>query len=367
MSFSTLIGFIVVATAATGDSGQASRELDACVDPRVELISIIFRLSGADEYNQKSAASPYAEAVDAHFGKYRDHSAVRAARSLRSKHGIGFDAPMSFALHIEDVTSFKQKVPFAKKPTRLGKRWKPRVARGFLKKVQKFATTSDFDGFIKEHAELYEAAGKRMEALLKKRSYVEWFEAYFGGRPGAKFGVIVSLLNGPANYGSGVVFLDGTEEITPIIGTTEFDKEGIPVLSDWITATIVHEFCHSYTNPSVDTHAKELLPIGRRMLKHCAKKMASQGYSSAEALMNESLVRAVVVRFMQNTEGDKSAAKQIDYEAEKGFVWVGRMSELLAEYEAGREQYATFEAFAPRIVRFFEEYVTEYEAEHAGP
>ncbi len=360
------MGLVAVVSAVTGDTRPSRHELDAYVDPRVELISIVFRLSGADEYNQRSAASPYAKAVDAHFGEHRNHPAVRAARDLRSQHGIGFDAPMSFALHIEDTIGFKERIPFDQKPPRLDKRWPAPQAREFLAQVRDFAAKTEFDRFTKKHASLYKAAGKRMRALLKKRSYVAWFDSYFGARPSAKFGVIVSLLNGPANYGLGVACLDGKEEITPIIGATEFDKKGIPVFDDWITATVVHEFCHSYTNPSVDKYADQVLPVGERLLQHHTNKMASQGYKTAESLMNESFVRAVVVRFKQHTEGDAAAAEQIAYEAERGFEWVGRLSKLLTEYETGRDQYPTFDAFVPRIVRFFEQYVTECKAGHAS-
>src|ERR1035441_7533062 len=66
----------------------------AGIDSRVELISILFRLAGNQEYRQCRAAA-YGHAIDNYFAPYRDHDAVQLARSL----GVGFDAPMKLAVH----------------------------------------------------------------------------------------------------------------------------------------------------------------------------------------------------------------------------------------------------------------------------
>jgi hypothetical protein len=56
------------------------------VDPRVELLSLIFRLAGNPEYNMARVES-YAEDAEKQFGKFRSHAVVkpgpRAARHPR--------------------------------------------------------------------------------------------------------------------------------------------------------------------------------------------------------------------------------------------------------------------------------------------
>ena len=71
------------ALAVTGPDKDQPKKLEARVDPRVELMSLIFRLAGNNEYNQPLSKSPYSKEVDDHFGKFRDHKAVKFAQQLR--------------------------------------------------------------------------------------------------------------------------------------------------------------------------------------------------------------------------------------------------------------------------------------------
>ena len=72
------------------------------VDSRVELLSLVFRLAGAPEYNA-CRLKGYETDEDEAFGRYKSHAAVRLARQLHDEHGIGFDAVMSFAVSMRLV------------------------------------------------------------------------------------------------------------------------------------------------------------------------------------------------------------------------------------------------------------------------
>ena len=76
------------------------------VDPRVELMGIIFRLAGNPEYTQGRIPA-YNAAIDSHFAAFRDHEAIRLARQLRNKDGVSYDAVMNMAVHIKDVESLE--------------------------------------------------------------------------------------------------------------------------------------------------------------------------------------------------------------------------------------------------------------------
>ena len=54
--------------------------------------------------------------------------------------------------------------------------------------------------------------------------------------------------------------------------------------------------------------------------------------------------------------GTAAARSLIGYQKGRGFLWTEELSNLLAEYEAHRDQYPTLEAFAPRLVAFFRNY-----------
>jgi hypothetical protein len=350
---------IVGGLTAAAQEKKPAHELEARVDARVELLSLIFRLAGSPEYNQPNAKSPYTDEVDAQFGKFRDHAVVRLARELRAQHGVVADAVMSMAVHLEDTQGLKPKLPLAPRPARLDERWPTKQAGEFLEQARSFVKEAGFNEFVGQHRQQYDVAAERLTRKLAERDYVGWFEKFFGARPGARFHVILSLLNGPCNYGVGVRYPDDREEITPIIGASKFDDNGVPVFSDADVSTIAHEFCHSYTNPFVDKYAKQLAPASESLFKHCESTMREQAYGTWKTMMYESLVRACVVRYVKAAEGKKAADDEARSNEKRGFRWTGKLAELLGEYETQRERYATFDAFMPRVVEFFNDYAKE--------
>jgi hypothetical protein len=344
----------VAAAMITTDAGAATgSRIEVVVDPRVELMSLIFRLAGNPEYNQPNSASPYADDVDRHFGPFRTHEVVKTARRLRRQRGVSYDAVMSMAVHLEDTTTLAERMPFDPQPPRLDRRWRPEEARRFLDEARDFVRASNFNGFAAEHHEFYGAAAARLQSPFEKNAYVDWFDEFFGERPRARFRAIVGLLNGGGNYGVGVRFADGSEEITPVIGAYSFDHEGLPIFGQGINNTIVHELCHSYTNPLVDAFADELEPAGKAIWPHREAKMEQQAYGSWKTMMYESLVRACTVRYVMAHDRPQAALETIEYQHRRGFTWTGKLAGLLGEYERQRDEYPTLDAFMPKVVMFF--------------
>ncbi len=360
-----LLLFVLCAArpAAAAEDAPGAAALTASVDARVELLSIIFRLAGNPEYNQPNSASPYAEAVAERFGAFRDHAAIESAARLRRERGVSYDAVMSMALHIADAETLAERIPFDQQPERLDGRWRLEEARAFLEEAGAFARDTRFSEFFTEHATLFEAAAARMEARLAERRYVEWFDRFFGARPGATFHVHVGMLLGGGNYGCGIRFADGREEITPVLGVYEFDAAGVPVIGAGVAGTVAHEFCHSYTNALVDRHLGSLRPAAERIFAPRAGLMQRMAYGNWQTMMYESLVRACVVRFVSASEGERAAAKEAQSQHAMGFVWIGELAQALAQYESDRERYPAFDDFMPEIVTFFERWAEEHAAQ----
>lgn len=356
MKLTTWLVTVSLGSVAWQSGSVRAGKVSVHADPRVELMSIIFRLAGNDEYNQPNSKSSYSDDVEAHFGEFRDHPAVKVARDLRRRRGVSFDAVMSMAMHVKDAVALQERVPFDKKPPRLDSRWRVPEARDFLEKAREFVKASRFNAFVADHQTHYEESAARLRERIEQRAYVDWFESYFGARPGWTFHAIPGLLNGGGNYGVGIRFHDESEEITSIIGVWKFDADGLPVFPEGIAGTIVHEFCHSYTNPLVDTFAKQLEPAGKRIYSHCTAVMRRQAYGNWKTMMRESLVRACTVRNALHQDGPDAARRAIEYQHGRGFKWVGELSELLDEFEAKRDRYLTLEAFMPKVVAFFNDY-----------
>jgi len=350
------------ALAQSGQTASGPPPVKVAVDPRVELLSIIFRLAGNPEYNQGRVAS-YVDDVEEHFGRFRDHPAVELAATLRRKRGVSFDACMSMAIHLSDAYALKAKVPFDPLPENLDGRWGVEGAGRFLEQAGLFVEDTSFREFIQEHRPLYRLAESRMQKVLDEHARLDWFDDFFGRRPQATFKFTLGMLNGGSSYGARCRTADGNEELHCILGVWKTDGEGMPLFEPEMLGTVVHEFCHSYTNAVVDRHAAELEAAGKKIFPCVEAAMRRQGYGNWKTMMYESMVRACVIRYTHTHVGPEAARRAIAYQKARQFLWIEELSELLGEYEVRRKEFADLDEYFPRVVDFFGLYADKFAEE----
>ena len=70
------------------------------IDEKVELMSILAKLAGYEEYNMNQGGDYIAD-IDDWFKDCVNHPAVQQMREYRSNEGVAYDAVMSMAIHIE--------------------------------------------------------------------------------------------------------------------------------------------------------------------------------------------------------------------------------------------------------------------------
>jgi hypothetical protein len=360
----TLAAALVRGSASGAEAGgtnaisRSASTLRVTVDPRVELLSLVFKLAGNPEYCQGRVPS-YTDDVEKQFGRFTEHAVVQLARKLRSTRGVSYDACMSMAVHLSNVGQPQLVVPLAPWPDGLDQRWTAGSVTDFLTNVIRFVKQAGFEGFTEHHQALYDTTAARMKALMGKEGHLEWFHDYFGERPQATFTVVLGLLNGCCCYGPHCRDASGREELFCVLGVWKTDGEGLPVFTRDMLGTVVHEFCHSYANAVIHRHYDELRPAGEKLFKGVSDRMRSQAYGNAQTMLCESLVRACVVRYRLRYEGADAAEREIREQQKRGFVWMKELSQQLADYEVHREQYPTLEAFSPRMVSFFKEFAEQ--------
>lgn len=345
---------VPAAPLAAQDAAPVAR-IEVAVDRRVELLTLVARLAGFQEYNQPNSASPYATAAAAWCAPHLDHPLFARLKELRARRGVSFDALPSLAVHLTDSFTLDERVPFDAKPERLDARWQLDEVRELLELLRDFVLTADTEGFFDSRAATFAAAEERMRAVVARMKALPWFDAFFGARPAARYVAIPGLLCGGGNYGMGVRFADGTpEEILPIFGIHAWDAAGLPKLDAGMEGLFIHELCHTYTNPLVDRVAERLEAPLTRIHASCAEVMAKQAYGNWRTVGYESLVRACTIRARFVTEGKVAASQQAVEESARGFTWVPALAEELARFEQDRAQWPRFEDFLPEIVAYFE-------------
>lgn len=335
----------------TAMSGVA-QELRVGVEPRVELMSIIFYLAGANEYSRPDVPG-YKAAIERHFAEFRDHEVVRLARQLRATDGVSYDAVMSMALHIRDEKTLAERVPFDRPGINLDERWHGAKARAFLKSARQFVADAKFAEFLESQKPLYSVTDARLRSFMKENADIAWFSKFFGARPAVRFVVAPGLVNGGSSYGPRVMGEDGIEEVWAIGGVWKVDAEGLPEFTVNWNSTLVHEFVHSFANPLVDANAAGMDKAGEAILTRLQSEMKAQAYGSGRTVLRESLVRAASARYALEHGGEASARRAVQEERGRAFFWTHELLDLLGEYAKNREQYPTLGAFMPKVVGYF--------------
>jgi hypothetical protein len=322
------------------------------VDPRVELVGIVFRLAGNYEFNQGRIRS-YVRDIERQFGDFDNHPAVKLAARLRSKCRMSCDGPMSLAVYID--RDFRPRKTFEQWPWGLDGRWKKQETAEFLEQLRQFAADTKFDEFYKAHSTLYETGIRSCRAVMAQYDLQTWLGEFFGVEEMGDMRLVLGFLNGSSNYGPR--FTDGeTHEKYAIIGMSLPDADSNPVFRLRKLETTAHEFCHSFANPVVDKYMEQLQPAGEKLYAAKAPAMKRIGYQSWKSLMYESAVRTCVASYIRNSFEPEYLQDYLDNEAGYGFVWTKELSNLLRTYEANRDKYPTFESFFPEFITFFNEY-----------
>jgi len=324
-------------------------------DPRVELIGIVFRLAGSPEFSEGVLRS-YVKDTERHFGNFDDHPAVKLAAKLRANRRMSCDGPMSLAVHIDG--DFRPRKSFEQWPWGLDSRWEKRETEEFLDKLQQFAADAKFNEFFEAHSSFYQEGIRSCEDIMAEANLEEWLDEFFGFEGGDDLKLVLGFTGGFSNYG--LKFTDEkTSEKYAIIGIHLFDSAGNPVFRPKQLATTAHEFCHSFTNPTVKKHMDRLRPAGEKMYAATASGMRRIGYQKWESLMYETAVRGCVASFVRKSFPPMYMQYYLNDEVEDGFVWTEELGELLREFESNRDKYPTFESFFPEVVTFLNEYANK--------
>jgi len=328
-----LLGSAVAASAQTWRAG---------IDSRVELMSILFRLAGNQEYRQCRVPA-YDQAIEKYFAPFRNHDAVQLAHSL----AIGFDAPMKLAVRLGDVVSLSELIPLDR-PLLYGER-----VRDFLAGARKFVGETNFQAFLQSQQPLFAATDARLQAFIRDQADLGWFASFFGRPSPARLTIVPGMANGAPSYAARFIDASGALEIYAIPGVSKVDPDGVPVFdSDW-RIVMVHELAEVYADAAAGKFVAQMQAPAGRIYQAVAPAMQRQSYGNWRIMLDQSLARAVTIEYVIAHDGPEAARAVVWKENAKSFFWMGDLVNLLETYRKDRQQYPTFESFLPRVVEFF--------------
>ena len=335
--------FVLFSVQASIAQNPIPAHFDECVD----LVATVWRLSGAREYSRCDVPR-YAHEVDSVFAAYKEHPVVQLARQYPQESGIGYDAVASYALHltIAENGDIVLNDNFAEGGDASFDRWTERQKKDFLEPLNDFYRTSHFHDWYLRQKVFYAQVEEAFNAINEKVDY-SWFSSYFGPQSGSSFRIVLSLLVGPNNYGCSARLKDGSNALSPVIGCCQLDGNGeVFYNANAVLPIVIHEFCHHYCNPLNDQFWPLMSKSAEKVYKEREEQMRQSAYGSALTMMNETFVRASVIRYMKihYPQVDESALIKAE---EQGFILTQTLCEALKQYEQQRDKYATMNDFMP--------------------
>ena len=327
------------------------------VDERVELLSIAFRLAGNKEYCEKEFPT-YVDNIETHFNNYTNHDLIKYIKTDLQPKGIGYDAVMKMAIIISEPPNMKPLEPFSDKLP--GQRWGKQYAETFLVLLNQFYKDADCETFFKENAEIYKTASSRFDKVYQNLD-LEWYQDFYGQEPKGEFRIVNGLSNGRSNYGPKIMLSSGKEIIYAIMGAWSVDSLGLPEFQiDNYFPTLLHEFNHSFVNHFVEKYYSELHESGQIIFKPVKDKMNTQAYYSWEGMCSETLVRALVIKYLKDHNSKKELIeKRLNKNSKNGFLHIDKLVVELDRYANNRDKFPTLECFMPEIVEHFKKIATE--------
>lgn len=329
-----------------------AQTVDITTDERAELISIVGRLSQFQEYSQGSIKA-YNNAIDSYFAEYKTHPITKLAQEYRKEYGLSYDAMMWVALHI-DIRQ-PNIVVNEHAYNNLPDRWTKERLEHFVNELSFFYQQTKFHEFYKFQEKFYEQCVKTMADVLENKVQYSWFKDFWGAQAVDNFHIIISLTNGPSNYGIKTVDNDKNEKAYAVLGCGT-DDTGTPFFDAQILISlIVHEINHSF-----DKGTKEITEKTKKESEIIhpliAEQMNRQAYNQWQIIIEEATVRAGVICYMQSdTINNFDVNKEVKIQQRRSFFWIDKLVEQLNVYRNNRSQYPTIKDFAPQIIQVYKD------------
>ena len=282
----------------------------------VELMELIARYADNTVFND-SLAPRYQKDCDEWFAAWKNHPAVKWLHNQLLIYSIGYEAVPWFGAHLRCKANGLDLIPNANKEY---KRWPKKAVKEFLPLLSDFYRKSSYAEFYRQHLPMYQRAVDAARMTMADYVDLDWFSQFFKKENVADFGIIVGLNNGGGSFS-----IERTnpgqrpEKIAVMLYGEQEDGTPWYYRDSEIDKILVHEFCHSYISPD-----KKYKKIGTRLLKENRKKLNSVGYGIWENVIEETLVRASVIRYLiDHGYSDEVIREEINNQHKfYGFTWL---------------------------------------------
>lgn len=335
-------------------SGMADSFRGISFNEGVELMALIWRLTGTKEYNQCQVTA-IDESIDAWFSSMKDHEAVRIAQECRYQYGTGYDAVAAFGLHLvisEDGT-IRFNTDYTGEIDIYG-RWPSAQCEKMLVALNDFYRESNLHEWFLSTTSLQSKSIANLTRTIDLD--YSWYDKFFGPSDKLSTRIVLSFLAGRNNYGLSLELADGGTLLSPVISVWGSDGTFDQYSRISVSEVVVHEFCHPFCNPLIDKYWNSMATKAKAVFEQVRSTMEQQAYPDPEIMMYETLVRASSIRYLATHFGNEYRESLFQYHESLGFLLVRTVEGALQTREQFHGQYPTLDDFMPTLVNAINAY-----------
>lgn len=334
---------------------QVSNGITVCVNPQVELISIIQTIGKYPSrlgFLMSKDSSAYKTDVENHFSYYKNHRAVKMFDRLSSQpRMLNFSAPSNVILYTDEHLNLRGNiVPDDFVVDRAGGGDSLVVLLGLLRD---FADQSSFNDFFQNHRDYYLKIIENTVKNLGTRDYISELEDFYGLRQKSYNVVLVSLysFNG---FGNSLLCSDGSLEIYNTMGPQRV-KEGIPFFGNenYLKYMVRHEFSHPFINPLTEKYW-DYIKLYSSNYDSIPENAKDQVCGDWQECINEFVIRAATTHLAYN-ESDETGGWAYNKEKSRGVYCLDSLLCRMKYYQLNRETYQTVDSYYTKLLDVFKE------------
>jgi hypothetical protein len=309
----TIILILIVVAASDFQADAASHPVNVVYE-QIELISLAFRLADFPVFN--SEHTEYQRSLLPAFREFAGHPIV--ARTVEISGAIGFDAPISFGVHLEKVDGWFQFVDGAR-IWEYDTRWTQEMATEYLMLLNDFYAATNFGAFFEENMPYFEWHSRRLYDELISKINFDWFDQF--GFVQDTMRIIIRPSGTHGHFGP--TFLD----------TINYAVMAQRAYYGDLLSTTAHEFAHSFANPIAEAWYEEDEEF-RNLIRGAASTVTRHNpwYSQTLTVAREYVTRAYTVLYLFENH-DQDLLGLLMAEFNQGFFNIETVYAMITEHE----------------------------------
>ena len=291
-----------------------TNEIIIKVYEHIELVSLIMRLAGNHEYSEE--LTDYQRKLRPTFEEFAEHPVVEFAQYLRGSVGLGFDAPMHFAIHLEKEDG-QFRLMEGSYIWEIDDRWSSESVTKFLELLNDFYIDSNFAEFFEANMPYFKEYSQRLANELLSKINFDWFYQFGFGSENLR-----SIIRPSGSWGA--------------YGPTQLRKISYAILpvghcfSDHLEL-IIHEFAHSFANPIADAWYENNEEF-RRISNDSINPMQLPWYAEGFIMAREYVTRAFTIQYLVENH-EKNIVHLLLSEIVGGFLYIETIYTKITEHE----------------------------------